>query len=298
MCNVMPFGMKNAPATFQRLMNKVTQGVNNCVVYLDDVVIFTDTWDEHLLVLKHFLERLTEAKLVANLKKCEFVHAQVQYLGYVVGQGVVRPPDSKVEAIKDLSRPTTRREVRRFLGCFGYYRRFLKNFASIVAPLTDLLKKDRKFEWSNVCEESFENAKNVLVSYPVMLAPNFSKPFVLATDASNLGAGAVLLQEDDQGVEHPVCYYSKKFSPAQKNYSVIEKECLALILSLEHFEVYVPAFGPIVKVYTDHHPLKYLNSLKTKNQRLTRWSLFLQSYNLDVRHVKGTNNVIADCLSR
>ena len=131
-----------------------------------------------------------------------------------------------------------------------------------------------------------------------MLAPNFDKPFFLAVDASNVGAGGVLMQEDEQGVEHPVSYYSKKFTPAQQNYSVIEKELLALILALQHFAVYIPAFGPTIRVYTDHHPLKYLNELGAKNQRLTRWSLFLQQYSLKISHVKGTDNVLADCLSR
>lgn len=298
MCHVMPFGMKNAPATFQRLMNQVVVGLSNCVVYLDDVVVYTDTWEEHLVELGKLLKRLSQARLVANLEKCEFVQAQVLYLGYVVGRGTVSPPDAKVKAIRECDRPKNRRELRRFLGCIGYYRRFLRNFSTVVTPLTELLKKDRKFVWDDECEKSFEDAKNVLVSYPVMLAPNFEKSFVLATDASNVGAGAVLLQEDDQGVEHPVCYYSKKFSSAQRNYSVIEKELLALVLALQHFEVYVPAFGPEIKVYTDHHPLRYLEKLKTKNQRLTRWSLYLQQYALKIQHVKGVDNLFADCLSR
>jgi hypothetical protein len=294
----MPYGMKNAPATFQRLMNNVIQGLDNTVVYLDDVVVFTDSWDAHIEELEKLLWRLVDANLVVNLKKCEFVCAQVQYLGYVVGLGTVQPPDSKVEAIKNFLPPCTKRDVRRFLGCIGYYRRFLKNFATVVSPLTELLKKERKFVWTSECEDSFRLAKEILVNYPIMLAPNFNEPFILATDASNVGAGAVLLQEDNQGIEHPVCYYSKKFNNAQKNYSVVEKELLAMILALQHFAVYIPPYGPRVKVYTDHHPLKYLSCLKTKNQRLTRWSLFLQQFNLDIQHVKGVANVVADYLSR
>lgn len=297
-CHVMPYGMKNAPATFQRLMNKVVNGMKNCVVYFDDVVVYTQDWESHLQELGTLLSRLSAAGLVVNLKKCEFVSAQVQYLGYVVGHGKVQPPDSKVEAIKSFHSPRNRRELRRFLGCIGYYRCFLRNFATLVTPLTELLRKDRTFKWNEKCEESFVLAKQTLCNFPVMLAPNFSKPFSLAVDASNVGAGAVLLQEDDEGIEHPVCYFSKKFSGAQKNYSVIEKELLSLILALQHFSVYIPPFGFEVRVYTDHHPLKYLNSLKTKNQRLTRWALFLQQFNLSINHIKGTDNIFADCLSR
>ena len=261
-CHVMPYGMKNAPATFQRLMNKVVQGMSNCVVYLDDVVVYTSDWDTHMSELGTLFSRLSAAHLVVNLKKCAFVSAQVQYLGYVVGHGQVRPPDSKIKAISNFPPPQNRRELRRFLGCIGYYRRFLRNFATLMTPLTELLRKDKAFQWSDECETSFILAKQTLSNFPVMVAPDFEKTFSLSVDASGVGAGAVLLQEDDQGVEHPVCYFSKKFSPAQRNYSVIEKELLALILALQHFSVYIPPFGPSVKVYTDHHPLKYLGSFE------------------------------------
>ena len=272
--------------------------MKHCVVYIDDLVIFTKDRESHLRELELLLSRLSQAHLVVNLKKCDFVHAQVQYLGYVVGYGKVCPPESKVEAIKSFKPPLNRRELRRFLGSIGYYRRFLKNFATIVAPLTELLKKDRKFVWSSDCQQSFDAAKDILCNHPVMAAPNFNKCFKLCVDASNVGAGAVLMQDDNQGIEHPICYFSKKFSKAQRNYSVIEKELLALILALQHFSVYIPAFGPTVSIYTDHHPLKFLKTLKAKNQRLTRWNMFLQQYNLDIRHIKGVDNVIADCLSR
>ena len=133
---------------------------------------------------------------------------------------------------------------------------------------------------------------------PVLQAPDFRKSFALAVDASQVGVGAVLLQPDDQGVNHPVCYFSKKFTPAQKNYSVIEQELLAILLALQHFEIYIPAYGPQVVIYSDHSPLQFLEKFKFKNQRLTRWSLLLQEYNILVRHIKGADNVVADCLSR
>ena len=132
----------------------------------------------------------------------------------------------------------------------------------------------------------------------MLRAPDFERPFALAVDASQVGVGAVLMQPDTNQVNHPVCYFSKKFTPAQKNYSVIEQELLAIILALQHFEIYVPAYGPRVTVFSDHSPLQFLDKFKFKNIRLTRWSLLLQEYNLEIRHIKGTDNVVADCLSR
>ena len=160
------------------------------------------------------------------------------------------------------------------------------------------MKKNIKFIWTQSCQEAFDKLKAILKSEPVLAAPDFQKPFKLAVDASDVGAGGVLLQEDESGVDHPVCYFSKKFSKCQKNYSTIEKECLALILSIQHFEVYISSSSSLVTVYTDHNPLTFLRKMKNKNQRLLRWTLLLQEYNLDVRHIKGRENVVADALSR
>jgi len=297
-CKVMPYGMKNAPATFQRLMNTITAGIKGCVTYIDDVVVYSDSWEEHISEVGELLNRFSSANLVVNLEKCEFVKAQVQYLGYVIGQGSVAPPLAKVESICRCPRPQNRKELQRYLGMIGYYRMFILNFTEVVAPLTDLLKKGINFEWSKECELAFDQVKAILSNSPVLQAPNFSKPFKLAVDASNVGAGAVLLQEDDQAIDHPVCYFSKKFNSAQKNYSTIEKELLSLILGLQHFAVYLNPSGHEITVFTDHHPLKYLNKFRDKNQRLTRWSLYLQEFHLNIIHIKGKDNVIADCLSR
>ena len=147
------------------------------------------------------------------------------------------------------------------------------------------------------CESAFATVKEVLCEIPVFRAPDFSKPFTLAVDASRVGVGAVLMQPDDHQVSHRVCNYSKKFTPAQQNYSVIEQEFLAIILALQHFEIYGPAYGPRVTIYSDHSPLQFLDKFKFKNARLTRWSLLLQEYKLEVRYIKGRDNVVADCLS-
>ena len=294
--SVMPFGLRNAPATFQRLMNKVVGDLEGCAVYLDDVVIYSDTWADHLQRIGALFKRLADARLTVNLAKCDFARATVTYLGRQVGQGEVRPVRAKVEAVEKYPPPTTKKELQGFLGFVGFFRSFCRNFSTVVAPLTDLLKGNVKYIWSPVCQRAFENAKKVLYDAPVLAAPRMDKPFKLQVDASHVGAGGVLLQEDEFGINKPVCFFSKKFNKYQLNYSVIEKEALALIWSMQHFEVYVGS-GPVV-VYTDHNPLTFLHSLHSPNQRLIRWTLFLQAYTLDIRHIKGKDNVIADALSR
>lgn len=295
---VMPFGMKNSPMTFQRLVNKVVAGLPNCRVFIDDVILYSDTWDEQLTIMRGLFDRLSQAKLTINLAKSEFGCATVTYLGHVVGQGQVKPVDAKVSAISTFPVPNCKRQLKRFLGMAGFYRKFCPNFSTISEPLTQLLKKNVKFIWSVDCQKSFDELKAILKSAPVLSAPEFSLPFKLAVDASDVAAGSVLLQEDKIGVDHPICFFSRKFNKFQRNYSTIEKECLSLILALQHFEVYLTASNHPIVVYSDHNPLVFLQKLKGKNQRLLRWSLLMQEYNLDIRHIKGKDNIIADCLSR
>lgn len=193
-------------------------------------------------------------------------------------------------AVAKYPQPTTKKELQK-LGLVGYYRSFCKNFSTVVFPLTELLKAKEKFVWSAECQLAFESVKYVLCSSPVLAAPCFE------VDASQVGAGAVLLQSDDQGVVRPVSFFSKKFNNYLQNYFVIENEALSLIWALQHFSVYVGVGRPTV-VYTDHNPLTFLHSLRCPNQRLMRWALFLQAYNLDIKHIKDADNIIADALSR
>ncbi len=222
--SVLAFGMRNAPATFQRLMHIVLGDVPNCDAYLDDI-IYSETWEDHLKTLKIFFERLESASLTLNLTKCEIGKAPITYLGKKVGHGWVKP----VEAILHFPKPHNKRELRRFLGMAGYYRGFCRNFSSVVAPLTNLLSTTRVFMWSSDCDHAFQAAKDLLSNAPILAAPNFKLPFMLQVDASQSGAGAVLVQEDAQGIEHPVSYFSRKFSKCQMSYSTIEKEALALL---------------------------------------------------------------------
>ena len=295
---VMPFGMKNSPATFQRMIGSLLQGLHGCEAYIDDVIIYSTTWDDHMNIMRELFQRLLQANLTINLSKSEFVQATVQYLGHVVGQGYVKPVMAKVDAIIKYPVPKTKKQLMRFLGMVGFYRKFCHNFSTIVAPLTSLLQKNAKFIWSKSHDDAFNRIKDVLISRPVLSSPNFKKQFKLAVDASDVGIGAVLYQEDENNVDRVVCYFSKKLNKYQKNYSTIEKECLALILALQHFDAYLNVTLYPILVFTDHNPLTFLHKMSNKNQRLTRWSLLLQQYNVFIHHISGKDNVIADALSR
>ena len=295
---VMPFGMKNAPATFQRMVNKLVRDIDGCEGYIDDVVIFSDNWSDHIRQIERFFQIMREAKLTINLMKSEFGKATVKYLGHIVGQGQVRPLDAKIQTIVKYPIPTSRKELARFLGMAGYYRNFCLNFSDIAAPLTNLLSKKVKFVWTDDCQLAFDKVKLLLQKSPVLKSPDYEKPFKLIIDSSDVGTGSVLVQEAPDGLDHPVSYFSKKFLKYQKNYSVVEKETLGLVLALEHFDVYLGSTPFKIKVYTDHNPLTFLKTMKNKNQRLVRWSLALQEYNLEIQHIPGSENVVADALSR
>ena len=295
---VMPFGMKNAPATFQRMVNKLVRDIDGCEGYIDDVVIFSDNWSDHIRQIERFFQIMREAKLTINLMKSEFGKATVKYLGHIVGQGQVRPLDAKIQTIVKYPIPTSRKELARFLGMAGYYRNFCLNFSDIAAPLTNLLSKKVKFVWTDDCQMAFDKVKLLLQKSPVLKSPDYEKPFKLIIDSSDVGTGSVLVQEASDGLDHPVSYFSKKFLKYQKNYSVVEKETLGLVLALEHFDVYLGSTPFKIKVYTDHNPLTFLKTMKNKNQRLVRWILALQEYNLEIQHIPGSENVVADALSR
>ena len=295
---VMPFGMKNAPATFQQLVNQLIGDLEGCGGYIDDIIVYSDTWEQHLLRIRALLERLVQAQLAVNLSKSEFAHAHVTYLGHVVGQGHVGPVTAKVEAVMNFPAPANKKKLMRFLGMTGYYRKFCRNFSVVTTPLTNLLKKQEPYEWSLSCQQAFEQVKAILQTAPVLVTPDFGKQFKLVVDASDLGAGAVLQQEDDQGIDHPICYFSANFNEHQQRYSTIEKETLALLLALKQFDVYLNNTVKPVLVYTDHNPLVFIKKMKDKNQRLLRWGLALQEYDLEIYHIKGKDNIIADALSR
>ena len=213
---VMPFGMKNAPATFQRMVNKLVRDIDGCEGYIDDVVIFSDNWSDHICQIERFFQIMREAKLTINLMKSEFGKATVKYLGHIVGQGQVRPLDAKIQTIVKYPIPTSRKELARFLGMAGYYRNFCLNFSDIAAPLTNLLSKKVKFVWTDDCQLAFDKVKLLFQKSPVLKSPDYEKPFKLIIDSSDVGTGSVLVQEASDGLDHPVSYFSKKFLKYQR----------------------------------------------------------------------------------
>lgn len=269
------------------------------MAYIDDLVVMSDDWNEHLERLRCLLERLKEAGLTLNLSKSHFAKGTVSYLGYTVGSGLVRPKNANVDAILKFPPPQTRRMLMQFLGMCGYYRRFCSNFAAVAAPLTALTSTKRTFKWNSECHQAFENLKGFLSSTPVLRAPDYTQPFFLQVDASGVGVGAALLQRDaSSGVLHPVAYYSAKLKSHQLAYSTIEKEGLALVSALKKFECYLLHHPDLIQVYSDHNPLVFIDKAKLQNQRILRWALLLQSYNLKVNHIRGVDNIIEDALSR
>ncbi|MGL5480857.1 MAG: reverse transcriptase family protein, partial [Aeromonas veronii] len=218
---VLPFGLHGAPATFQRMMNIILQPHQNyAAAYIDDVVIHSENWEDHLDRLRRVFGELRRAGLTANPKKCHLGLTEAKYLGYQIGRGLIRPQEKKVEAVRSVARPTTKTQVRAFLGLAGYYRCFIPHFASIASPLTDLTKKGHPetLKWTAEAETAFRTLQQVLTSSPVLYAPDFGCPFVLQTDASDTGLGAVLSQVQE-GEEHPVTYISRKLTPAETRYA-------------------------------------------------------------------------------
>lgn len=295
---VMPFGLCNAPQTMCRLMDKVVPPHlrERVFVYLDDLLVISEDFPSHLQLLHELALHIQKAGLTINIGKSRFCLKKLKYLGYVVGNGTLQTDPEKVSAIVDFPQPKSIRQLRRFLGLAGWYRRFISNFAGITCPLTDLLKKSKSFVWTKEAEDSFNELKRMLTSAPFLVNPDFKSPFILQCDASKDGVGAVLAQLNSEGIEVPIAFMSQKLNKAQRNYSVTEQECLAALLAVEKFRPYIEGYR--FKIITDHASLKWLMSQSNLNGRLARWSLKLQGFEFVIEHRKGSENVVPDALSR
>lgn len=296
----MPFGLQNAAQAQQRLMDRIFPETlqPHIFTYLDDIVIATDTFEKHLEVIREVYERLKGAGLTVNAEKCKFCRSSLKYLGFIVDQGGLRTDPEKISAIQEYSKPTNVTELKRFLGVCSWYRRFVKDFSQIVHPLNDLMKgkvKKQVLVWNEEAEAAFEQLKEKLVTAPVLASPDFDKPFVIQTDASDSSVGAVLTQGDTDN-EHPISYVSRTLTKAERNFSVTERECLAVIFAIEKFRPYVE--GTKFKVITDHYSLLWLQRIKDPSGRLARWSVRLQQFDFDLEHRKGKFHVVPDFLSR
>ena len=305
----MPFGLCNAPATFQGLMNRILRQfiAKFVIVYLDDIVIYSETEEDHLRHIRQVFEVLRANELYARPSKCEFLVKKLEFCGHIVGNGEIRPLVSKIDIIKNWPTPTTIHELRQFLGLASYYRRFIRGFAQICVPLfialqeTDVeirQKKYRPVAWNAKCEDAFRTLKNALTNTPVLSQPDTTRPFTIETDASEWAIGCVLLQEDRETKRlHPIAYDGRKLKPAEINYPVHEKELLAIKYALQTWQVYIDN-NLTVTIYTDHESLKYLQTMRNPSKRLARWIAEFSEYNLDIKYRKGTQMVVPDAISR
>ncbi|GBC33494.1 enzymatic polyprotein, putative [Rhizophagus irregularis DAOM 181602=DAOM 197198] len=296
--NVMPFGLKNAPGTFQRIMDEILKEYIGefVIVYLDDIMIYSKNFEEHVEHIDKVLNKLKKNNLIVKLKKCKFGERNIEFLGHIVGRDGLKPDAKKVEKIKEIKIPETVTQVRSFLGLCSYYRRFIKNFAKIAKPLYHLVKKDVPFEWTEKQQEAFEELKIRLMEKPVLDHPNFEKEFILITDASGEGLGAVLSQKNEENKEFVIAYASRSLVGAEKNYAITELECLAIFWGIKYFHKFLA--GRKFMVITDHAALKGLMNAKVPTGRRARWVMELQQYDFEVIHRSGKENKNADALSR
>jgi hypothetical protein len=291
---VMPFGVRNAPGAFQRemrrvLRDKLHKGVE---VFIDDIIIHSSTASEHIELLKWVFQRLRDEHYYAHPEKCEFMMDEVSFLGHVVNSVGIAVQKHKVAAVRDWPTPTTKREVRGFLGLAGYYRRFVQNYAQIAAPLTLLTGETVVWRWAAPQQSAFEQLKERLSSAPILVYANPSRPYVVQTDASDCAVGAVLSQRQDDGSERPIAFWSHKLNSAEFNYSATEKELLAIVLACEHWAGYLEGSQCPILVRTDHQPLTWLNSRPVVTARLARWVVRLTGYDFKIDYVKGKENVV------
>ena len=294
---VMPFGLCNAPATFERLMERVLDGLNwkASLVYLDDVIVLGKTFKEQFSHLEAVFKRLLDVGLKLNPKKCNLFQRQVKYLGHVVSHDGIAADADKTRAVEDWPVPRDQHQLRSFLGLCTYYRRFVRDFALIAAPLHQLTKKGQPFKWSEECQEAFIKLKQHLVTAPILAYPNATDSFVLDTDASSCSIGGVLSQVQE-GQEHVIAYFSRSLSSAERNYCVTRRELLGIVDSMKHFHHYL--YGKHFVMRTDHAALQWLKSLKEPEGQLARWIARADQYDYDIQYRPGRVHCNADALSR
>ena len=294
---VMPFGLCNAPATFERMMERVLASIprSRCVVYLDDLLVHARDFGGALANLREVLGAIRRAGLRLNPAKCSLLARETLFLGHVVNAHGVATNPAKAAAVRDWPTPTNAGELRSFLGLAGYYRRFVQDFATVASPLHRLTEAGRPYVWDDACATAFAQLQAVLTEAPVLAYPDAGRPFVLDTDASNVGVGAVLSQGVGEG-ERPVAYFSRTLSRAERNYCVTRRELLAVVLAVRHFRPYL--HGKRFLVRTDHASLTWLLSFKNPEGQVARWLEILQEYDFEIQHRAGRIHNNADALSR
>jgi len=293
--NRMPFGLKNAPATFQRLIDHVLAGLQGAelFVYLDDIVLYASSLHEHEIKFERLAARLRNANLKLQPDKCEFLRKEVTLA--TLSAKTAKPDPKKVEAVREFPRPTNQKNIKQFLGRAGYYRRFIPNFSKIAKSLTGLLKKEAAFVWTEKQTEAFTSLRDALCSQPILQYPDFTRPFVVITDASKNAIGGILSQGPVRK-DLPISYVSRLLNSAEQNYSTIERELFAIVYCVNYFRPYL--FGRKFQLVTNYKPLVWLNSVKDPSSRLVRWRLKLAEYDYEMTYKAGKINANTDALSR
>ncbi|EGT41840.1 hypothetical protein CAEBREN_11901 [Caenorhabditis brenneri] len=295
----LPFGLKSAASYFQRALKTVLDGMDHEVMlYIDDVLIFSKTYDEHLDTLERVLQRFRQYNLKVSPKKCDLVRKSIVFLGHQINEDNYEPNKSNVSAIVNMPTPSNINELRRFIGMTGFFRRFVKDYSEIVQPLNKLTHKNTPFVWTQVHQDAVQKLKTILTSKPVLCYPDYNKEFHCYTDASGVAQGAVLMQTKpgDESKMQAIAYASRTLSQPETRRAAIHNELGAIIFALRAFKVYI--YGSKVVIHTDHRPLIFLMKRHKVNDVLARWLVELQQYNIDIVHIDGKRNTIADCLSR
>ncbi|KAG1926787.1 retrotransposable element [Pimephales promelas] len=300
--SVMPFGLSNSPSVFQAFMNDVFRDMLDrwVIVYIDDILIYSDSLEEHVQHVRSVLQRLIQFHLYAKMEKCEFHQTSVSFLGYVISQDGVAMDEKKVRGVIDWPVPRTVKELQRFLGFANFYRRFIRNFSLIAAPLTALTKRhSSRISWNPEAQHAFQELKSRFTTAPILRHPDPECQFIVEVDASNTGVGAILSQRQGEPAKmYPCAFFSRKLSPAERNYDVGNRELLAMKLALEEWRHWLEGASEPFIVLTDHKNLEYLRSAKRLNPRQARWALFSTRFNFTVTYRPGSKNTKADALSR
>ena len=297
---VMPFRLCNVQSTFESMINDVFRemldvGVN---AYMDDILIYRETVEEHVALVRQVMERLRKARLCVSIKKSSFHQLEVEFLGYKMSDRRISITSTKVEEIRAWSTPENVVYVQSFMGFANFYRRFIKGFSKLAEPLTDLTKKDIKWTWTPACQDAFDKLKEMFTTGPILTHFDDTGPTKLETDASDFALGAVLSQLCEDEKWHPVAFHSRKFSPAEINYDVHDKEMAAIVAAFQEWADMLMSVDDQILVYTEHKNLDYFNTTKTLNRREHRWAEFLQPFNFKVIYREGRLNEKADALLR
>ena len=293
----MAFGLCNSPATFERLMGRILAGLTwkVCLIYLDDIIVYSKSFEEHLNALEEVFTRLFEANLKLSPKKCNMFQKSVTFLGHMISEHGIATDLDKIKAVKMWPIPKSVREVRSFLGLCSYYRRFVLNFSTIAKPLNKLTEKGGNFAWSAACQSTFDCFKCKLTETPILSFPHYDGLFILDTDASGVGIGAVLSQVQS-GEEKVISYHSKCLSKTEKQYCVTRRELLAVVMTVKQFHHYL--YGKHFVVPTDHGALRCLTNFKNPEGQIARWLEVLATYDFEICHRPGRIHSNADLLSR